>query len=77
MRTSSLHSAIISAIIAAALLALDTPCFAQEALFGPDKPLEIVDQGVFSVPGRYVESDKQTIMVGQMYVQYQIPKNRM
>ena len=30
----------------------------------------------FRFPGRYVEVDKRTIMVGQMFVQYQIPKNK-
>ena len=46
------------------------------ALFDASRPLEIADQGVFSIPGRYVEVDKRTIMIGQMYVQYQIPKNK-
>jgi hypothetical protein len=44
--------------------------------FVANKPLEIVDQGAFSIPGRYVEVGKQTIMVGQMYVQYQRPKHK-
>jgi len=44
--------------------------------FDTSRPLEIADQGVFSIPGRYIEVDKQTVMVGQMFVQYQIPKNR-
>jgi pimeloyl-ACP methyl ester carboxylesterase len=60
----------------AALIASAAPSSAQDRLFGADKPLEIVDQGVFSIPGRYVEVDKQTIMVGQMYVQYQVPKHK-
>ena len=49
---------------------------ADNRLFDAEHPLEIADQGVFSIPGRYVEVDKQTIMVGQMFVQYQIPKNK-
>ena len=65
-----------AAAITAALLASAAPSSAQDRLFGADKPLEIVDQGVFSIPGRYVEVDKQTIMVGQMYVQYQVPKRK-
>ena len=44
--------------------------------FDASRPLEIADQGVFSIPGRYIEVDKQTVMVGQMYVQYQIPKRK-
>jgi hypothetical protein len=71
MRTTFLYIAAI----AAALLA-SAQSFAQERLFDANKPLEIVDQGVFSIPGRYVEVDKQTVMVGQMYVQYQIPKRK-
>jgi pimeloyl-ACP methyl ester carboxylesterase len=49
---------------------------ADDRLFDAEHPLEIADQGAFSIPGRYVEVDKQTIMVGQMFVQYQIPKNK-
>jgi pimeloyl-ACP methyl ester carboxylesterase len=49
---------------------------AQETPFDARRPLEIVDQGAFSVPGRYVDVGQDTIMVGQMFVQYQVPKNR-
>ena len=49
---------------------------ADDALFNASKPLEIVDQGTFSIPGRYVKAGEHTIMVGAMYVQYQIPKNK-
>src|SRR5262245_51753491 len=49
---------------------------AEDRLFDANRPLEIADQGAFSIPGRYVEIDKQTIMIGQMFVQYQIPKNK-
>ena len=49
---------------------------AQDRLFDAEKPLEIVDQGAFSVPGRYVGVGNDTIMVGQMFVQYQVPKNK-
>jgi pimeloyl-ACP methyl ester carboxylesterase len=49
---------------------------AQDALFDARKPLEIVDQGAFSLPGRYVDVGQDTIMVGQMFVQYQVPKNK-
>ena len=52
------------------------PTMAEDRLFDASRPLEIADQGVFSIPGRYVEVDKQTVMIGQMYVQYQIPKHR-
>jgi hypothetical protein len=49
---------------------------AEDRVFDAGKPLEIADQGVFSIPGRYVQLKGQTIMVGQMYVQYQIPKHK-
>ncbi len=49
---------------------------AQDRLFDAGKPLEIADQGAFSVPGRYVQVGKDTIMAGQMFVQYQVPKNK-
>jgi pimeloyl-ACP methyl ester carboxylesterase len=53
-----------------------SPAMPQDRPPEPAKPFEIAEQGVFSIPGRYVEVDKRTIMVGQMYVQFQIPKNR-
>src|SRR3954462_14734789 len=55
---------------------LSAPTRAEDRLFDASRPLEVADQGAFSIPGRYVEVDKQTVMIGQMYVQYQIPKNR-
>ena len=55
---------------------MSTPTNAEDRLFDANRPLEIADQGVFSIPGRYVEVDKRTVMVGQMFVQYQIPKNK-
>ena len=64
------------AIAAAALAVTVGAAVAQDRLFDANKPLEIADQGAFSIPGRYVEVDKQTVMVGQMFVQYQIPKNK-
>jgi hypothetical protein len=64
----AMRTSLSAAAITAALLASAASSSAQDRLFGADKPLEIVDQGVFSIPGRYVEVDKQTIMVGQMYV---------
>ena len=48
------------AAIATALLSIGAQSSAQDRLFDANKPLEIVDQGVFSIPGRYVEGDKQT-----------------
>jgi pimeloyl-ACP methyl ester carboxylesterase len=53
-----------------------SPVLAQDKLFDASKPLEIADQGAFSVPGRYVDVGKDRIMVGQMFVQYQVPKNK-
>ena len=68
MRSAGLVCALSASMMVAAL--------AGDRLFDAGHPLEIADQGVFSIPGRYVEVDKQTIMIGQMFVQYQIPKNR-
>lgn len=62
--------------LAGLLFATATGAHAQDRLFDANKPLEIADQGAFSVPGRYVEVGKDTIMTGQMFVQYQIPKNK-
>lgn len=45
-------------------------------LFDAGQPLQIADQGCFFVGGRYVESDDGRTMAGQMYVQYQVPKER-
>ena len=58
------------------LLSQGVAAQADDALFNASKPLEIVDQGTFSIPGRYVKTGEHTIMVGAMYVQYQIPKNK-
>jgi pimeloyl-ACP methyl ester carboxylesterase len=66
-------------ILASALLlaaGMTGPTMAEDRLFDASRPLAIADQGVFSIPGRYIEVDKQTVMVGQMFVQYQIPKNK-
>src|SRR6185369_2020674 len=65
-----------AALAAALLVGLSAPAMADNRLFDASRPLEVADQGVFSIPGRYVEVDKQTIMVGQMFVQYQVPKHR-
>jgi pimeloyl-ACP methyl ester carboxylesterase len=66
------------AFLACALLLLTgmTETMADDRLFDASRPLEIADQGVFSIPGRYIEVDKQTVMVGQMFVQYQVPKSK-
>jgi pimeloyl-ACP methyl ester carboxylesterase len=60
----------------AAMLFTDATTMAEDRSFDANHPLEIADQGAFSIPGRYVEVDKQTVMVGQMFVQYQVPKHR-
>jgi pimeloyl-ACP methyl ester carboxylesterase len=62
--------------LAGLLLYTTATSHAQDRLFDTNKPLEIADQGAFSVPGRYVEAGKDTIMIGQMFVQYQVPKNK-
>jgi len=65
-------AALILALSAGATI----PTMAEDRLFDARTPLEIADQGVLSIPGRYIEVDKQTVMVGQMFVQYQIPRAR-
>jgi hypothetical protein len=60
---------VLSAV--AACLSLAHATLAAEPLFDANRPLQIADQGVFSIPGRYVQTEAGTIMVGQMYVQYQ------
>src|SRR5436190_21129257 len=67
-RAGGLAAALVAATISLA--------GADDRLFDAGKPLEIADQGVFSVPGRYEKIGDHTVMVGQMFVQYQIPKNR-
>jgi pimeloyl-ACP methyl ester carboxylesterase len=47
-----------------------------DRLFDDDTPLEIADQGCFFVGGQYVETDRGKSQLGQMYVQYQIPRKR-
>ena len=64
---------IIAGTVAAGM---NAPTRAEDRLFDANRPLEVADQGVFSIPGRYVEVDKQTVMIGQMFVQYQIPKTK-
>src|SRR5262245_19533159 len=41
-----------------------------------DAPLSIESQGNFYIGGRYVESNGDSPMVGQVYVQFQIPQDR-
>jgi hypothetical protein len=36
---------------------------AQDPLFDADRPLEIADQGAFSVPGRYVMLEKDNLEI--------------
>ncbi len=65
-----------TALFAVAMAGMGAPTRAEDRLFDASRPLEVADQGVFSIPGGYVEVDKQTVMIGQMYVQYQIPRHR-
>ena len=65
-----------TALLAVVVFGTSDPTRAEDQLFDASRPLEVADQGAFSIPGRYVEVDKQTVMIGQMYVQYQIPKHR-
>src|SRR5262245_55353177 len=46
-----------------------------ERLFDAEHPLELADQGCFFAGGRYVETDGRTMM-GQMFVQYQVPRRK-
>src|SRR5688572_32035769 len=47
-----------------------------DRLFDEKRPLEIADQGCFYAGGRYVEEDGKRSLLGQMFVQYQIPAQR-
>jgi len=67
---------LAAALAVMTLAGMSEQPMAEDRLFDANRPLEIADQGAFSIPGRYVEIDKQTIMVGQMFVQYQIPRNK-
>src|SRR4051812_10622799 len=44
--------------------------------FAADAPLEIEKQGYFFVGGKYEDTPDGRFMTGQMYVEYQIPRNR-
>ena len=45
-------------------------------MFDENHPLEIADQGCFFAGGRYVETEDGRVMLGQMFVQYQVPRVR-
>lgn len=49
---------------------------AANELFSERKPLEIAEQGCFFVGGRYSDAADDRSMLGQMFVQYQIPAKR-
>ncbi len=51
-------------------------CFASMAAGAADEPLMIAKQGNFYVGGKYVESSGDTPMVGQTFVEYQIPQRQ-
>ena len=45
-------------------------------MFDENHPLEIADQGCFFVGGRYADTADGRVMLGQMYVQFQVPRAR-
>jgi pimeloyl-ACP methyl ester carboxylesterase len=47
-----------------------------DRLFDDKRPLELADQGFFFAGGRYVERGGRRSLLGQMFVQYQIPAQR-
>jgi pimeloyl-ACP methyl ester carboxylesterase len=47
-----------------------------DRLFDEKRPLEIADQGCFYAGGRYVEEGGKRSLLGQMFVQYQVPAKR-
>jgi pimeloyl-ACP methyl ester carboxylesterase len=51
-------------------------CLAAPALGADSGPLEIASQGYLFAGGKYVDGADGKYMVGQAYVEYQIPKNR-
>jgi pimeloyl-ACP methyl ester carboxylesterase len=54
---------------------MGTDTLSGQASFDASHPLELADQGCFFVAGRYAGARGDT-MVGQMYVQYQVPARR-
>src|SRR5256885_7338356 len=52
-------------------------CAAYAAAHAADEPLTIGKQGNFYIGGKYVESKGDRPMVGQAYVQYQIPARQL
>ena len=63
------HTARIVALVAMS-------CLACTAAGAADEPLMIAKQGNFYVGGKYVESSGDTPMVGQTFVEYQIPQRQ-
>src|SRR5262245_31714577 len=61
--------AILGAVTGALVLAV-SPAVAA------DEPLVIAKQGNFYIGGRYVETKGDTPMVGQAYVQFQVPQRQ-
>src|SRR5580693_7011062 len=60
----------------AGLLALATYLINFCSLSYANSPLEIARQGVFFVGGQYRKTPAGTVMDGQMYVQFQIPRHK-
>ncbi|MEA2969244.1 MAG: hypothetical protein QOE78_2505, partial [Alphaproteobacteria bacterium] len=46
------RTAMLAVVVAAGMSA---PTRAEDRLFDASRPLEVADQGAFSIPGRYVE----------------------
>jgi pimeloyl-ACP methyl ester carboxylesterase len=65
-KTRSIVGSAVALLIASAWL----PAIAADA------PLNVASQGNFYIGGRYVESNGDQPMVGQAYVQFQIPQDR-
>src|SRR6266478_8798961 len=67
-------SAPAAAKILAALLVVS--CLDFEVARAVDAPLTIAKQGNFYIGGKYVENNGDMPMVGQAFVQYQIPQSQ-
>ena len=63
------HTARIVALVAMS-------CLACTAAGAADEPLMIAKQGNFYIGGKYVESKGDMPMVGQAFVEYQIPQRQ-
>jgi pimeloyl-ACP methyl ester carboxylesterase len=66
-----IRSIVIRAVACAVIVLAAAGCSSMQG-----QPLALSEQGYFFVNGRYTQTKDGQIMTGQMFVQYQIPKER-